>query len=454
MSKPVLPVLCGTDFSASGAHAIRAATALAAKLGAPLHLLHSLDVAPDKLAQEPHKAVASWARTQLDAEAERLRRKGLQVATHVEAGAPDAVLLDAANRLQAQLLVVAALGDHQRPKWQLGSHADRVAQRSHTPVLVVRDAQPLEDWALGAAPLRIVLAGDLSSSAAHAAVWVNALSQLGACELVLVHLYWPPEQFQRLGLGGVRSYVDADPEVTRALERDFSERFRDLSGRSKLRFRLEPHLGRVADRLAHIASEEGAALVVVGSHDRGLLARTWEGSVSRGVLRDAAMSVAVVPRPADEQPVAVTPFEQVLVATDFSQVGNAAVGLAYSALSRAGTVHLVHVFKAGASASADALDIFRVDAVAQAEQDAARQQLQALVPETALFAGKQTQLHLLQSHDPATAIAQAAERLGVDLVCLGTHGRAGISKALLGSVAEAVLLHTQRPVLLARAPKS
>jgi nucleotide-binding universal stress UspA family protein len=54
---------------------------------------------------------------------------------------------------------------------------------------------------------------------------------------------------------------------------------------------------------------------------------------------------------------------------------------------------------------------------------------------------------------PAMAICQAAERLDVDIICLGTHGRTGLPRAALGSIAEAVLNHTRRPVLLARGMK-
>ena len=46
------------------------------------------------------------------------------------------------------------------------------------------------------------------------------------------------------------------------------------------------------------------------------------------------------------------------------------------------------------------------------------------------------------------AIFQAAERLDSDAICLGTHGRRGMTKALLGSVTEAVIRETRRPVLL------
>jgi nucleotide-binding universal stress UspA family protein len=61
-------------------------------------------------------------------------------------------------------------------------------------------------------------------------------------------------------------------------------------------------------------------------------------------------------------------------------------------------------------------------------------------------------VHVLSSRHPAQAIAQAAERLDADVICLGTHGRTGVARTLLGSEAQSVLANTHRPVLLARAP--
>ncbi|MFC6737062.1 universal stress protein, partial [Halolamina salina] len=49
---------------------------------------------------------------------------------------------------------------------------------------------------------------------------------------------------------------------------------------------------------------------------------------------------------------------------------------------------------------------------------------------------------------PALAIRDAIDELGADLVVMGSHGRSGISRALLGSVAEKVLRKTKIPVLV------
>jgi nucleotide-binding universal stress UspA family protein len=268
-------------------------------------------------------------------------------------------------------------------------------------------------------------------------------------------VYWPPDQFHRLGLTGVRAYVGPQPEVEQALRAQLSVRLADVFGATTVPVLIQPSIGRVADRLARLATEEEADLLVVGSRHRTPLERVMEGSVSGGVLHAAHVSVTCVPaaeHPATTRP---RPITNVLVATDFTDTGNAAIPLAYSLTPPGGCVHLVHVVPELPHGPLEARDIFAsAETVAKSEtHSAAERRLRHLVLPG--YAGPvASQVHVLESNSPAEAIAQGAERLDADVVCLGTHGRSGVSKALLGSVAQAVLHHTQRPVLFARKLKA
>jgi universal stress protein A len=60
--------------------------------------------------------------------------------------------------------------------------------------------------------------------------------------------------------------------------------------------------------------------------------------------------------------------------------------------------------------------------------------------------------HQLLVGDPATAIVEAANQEGADLIVLGTHGRSGLTRLLMGSVAEAVVRNAGCPVLTVKQP--
>jgi len=59
---------------------------------------------------------------------------------------------------------------------------------------------------------------------------------------------------------------------------------------------------------------------------------------------------------------------------------------------------------------------------------------------------------VMRTGDARDVIVNTAVEVGADLIVMGTHGRRGLRRALLGSVAESVLRHAPCPVLLMRSP--
>ena len=208
-----MPIVCGTDFSEMAGQAATVAATLAAATGRPLHLVHALDLWPEEVREQPGHPLVLWGESRLGREAARLRLLGAEVLVQLVPGATEDVLRGAARDTGAALIVVGALGHRGETPRKLGSRADRTAQHSHVPVLAVRDAAPFLTWQKEKRPLRVVLGVDASASAEHAARWLDGLCGLGPCEIVLAHLYWPPETFHRLGFGGLRSFVEPDAEI-------------------------------------------------------------------------------------------------------------------------------------------------------------------------------------------------------------------------------------------------
>jgi len=57
---------------------------------------------------------------------------------------------------------------------------------------------------------------------------------------------------------------------------------------------------------------------------------------------------------------------------------------------------------------------------------------------------------VIEAHTAWRGIVEAGASLGADLIVMGSHGRSGLEKLMLGSVAQAVLSHTKLPVLVVR----
>lgn len=145
-----------------------------------------------------------------------------------------------------------------------------------------------------------------------------------------------------------------------------------------------------------------------------------------------------------------------LAPTDFSETAQAGVACAFALAGSGATVHLLHVID-----RPDAPNPLyahytpgRAPTPEQREQQAAalRDRLDALVPADARRRGVHVELHLAEAAEAGPAICEAAERLAADAVVIGSHGRTGILRLPFGSVAEDVLRHTRRAVVVVRPP--
>jgi len=427
------PIICGTDFSENATVAVHAAAALAQRFNAPLILAHSVD----ERAEFPNHLrprLMNDDRLRLAEEAERLRKLGLTFEEKLLRGAPDDGIASFAGKAQARLLVVAASGTGALGRWVLGDVAERIAETSPVPTLVVRAAEPFLAWAGGKRALKVFVATDFTATADAALRWVAELRQTGPCEITFGYIDRPQHERGELAILEAMRLMDERPEARQALERDLREKAARLLGTEPV-IRIEPGSARVDAHLIQLATEAGADLLVVGTHQWRGFDRLRHTSISRLILRDAPMSVACVPVAVEAMEV-IPALHRVLVATDFSDNGGRAIPHAYSVLPGEGAVCLLHVAKLGEPKPKEELEAH----------------LRALIPAQAAARGVASEVRVVESNDPAGAIRDAADRFGADLVCIGSHGRTGLTATLLGSVAQAVIAQSPRPVLVVRPP--
>lgn len=184
--------------------------------------------------------------------------------------------------------------------------------------------------------------------------------------------------------------------------------------------------------------------IVMPTHGRGALGRFLLGSVATKVVRTADVPVLTVRPEAD----LLVPFEDVLVATDGSDCADGAVERAAAIAAADGaTLHVVSVVELaayGPDAHAS-LNIDTFEERAEAAAESAR--------EVAESHGVDVETHVAYGgvHDN---ILRGIDRTGADLAVLGTHGRTGFDRYLLGSVAEKTVRTSPVPVLTVREAES
>ena len=434
-------IVCGTDFSATALEAVDLGAAIARRLNVKLLLLH-VDEFRGLAAADPglFEQLISQNSQELDREAERLRKLGTKVERKLLSGSVFNELVDAATESNARLMIVGAVGHGVARRLLVGSVAERVAETSTVPTLVVRPGSRLGSWIRGEHALKVLVGYDFSAAGDAALRWLNEMQSVGSCETSVVHIDWPPEEAHRVGYHGPLPLTENPEEIQNFIERDLAERVEMLLPRDKVTITVEPGWGHPEGYLFELASRQHVDLVVVGTHRRHGLGRLRFGSVSRTVLHHATVPVAVVPPAEDQKPATIPKINRVLVATDFSDLGNKAAPYGCAILRRGGTLKLIHVMEPPGAADKTKPRPGKGNPKLLA-------QLRSLLPVDAVEQFD-VEEEIIESDNAAEAITQAAERFAADAICLGSHGRTGLAKTFLGSVAQGVMTQSKRPVFV------
>jgi nucleotide-binding universal stress UspA family protein len=195
------------------------------------------------------------------------------------------------------------------------------------------------------------------------------------------------------------------------------------------------------------AVKRKSTMIVMGRRGRTGLRRLMMGSVTARVIGHAPCTVLVVPRAAEFE------CRHILVATDGSTYGDAAAAEAISMAKQLGSrltaLSVVH------SESMSPMDIvssqMQRDLIAEKEMKEAEQNVKK-VKDAAVAAGIKTDA-LIMGGKPSEAIIQTAKDKQADLIVLGSHGKTGVEKLLVGSVAERVIVLSPCPVLVVKKNK-
>jgi universal stress protein A len=132
--------------------------------------------------------------------------------------------------------------------------------------------------------------------------------------------------------------------------------------------------------------------------------------------------------------------KKVVFPTDFSRTSKAALEFAESLVrDQNGKLYIVHVEEPPAAYGGG--DLFY--GIPNPNLEDVKKLLLAVVPSDPKIAYE----HHLVHGAPGDAIAQFAESVDADLIVIGTHGRTGLNRMLMGSVAESVVRHASCPVL-------
>lgn len=278
---------------------------------------------------------------------------------------------------------------------------------------------------------RVLVASDLSARSDWAVARAAMLAKLHDCRLTILHVVdeeLPAAIADRQSVeaqGNLRQFVAS------------------LSDAGPTNVDIEVKIGAGHEAVIEQAEHSDADLVVIGKHRRDILLDLFRGSTGERVIRLGTRPVLVVKqRPQHD-------YVKVLIAVDFSATCRKALELSLRFLPHA-DYDLVHAFDIpfrGLLFGAKSMD-----EVAKKHQ---RQFHDLVAQQTAEFVGTLSRpvdrrRMVAREGRPEEVIAAVIDELVPQLVVVGTHGRSGLAKALLGSTAEAVLASAPCDVLAVR----
>jgi nucleotide-binding universal stress UspA family protein len=301
----VAKVLCPTDFSPCAGQALEVAVLVARSFGAELHVLHGIVLH----AADPHSAVHHLPNLEeIEAILQRAAASALaeDIAPHadgtlriveVQRRAPFAgeAILNYAEEIGADLIVMGTHGRRGLSHLLLGSVANEVVRRAPCPVMTVR---PRPDGAHLRAIDRILVPVDFSKAANAALAAARDLAVAWTATLDVLHVI-EETVMPAFYAAGVTSLLQLDPEIRTRCQAELSRRVERLGGPSVV---ANAHVreGKAAQQIVAFAAEQASDLIVLATAGRTGVERLLLGSVAEKVVRLAPCPVLVV-RPEDDE---------------------------------------------------------------------------------------------------------------------------------------------------------
>jgi nucleotide-binding universal stress UspA family protein len=200
-----------------------------------------------------------------------------------------------------------------------------------------------------------------------------------------------------------------------------------------------------ADGILTYAERQHIDLVVMGTHGRRGMRRLLLGSVAEEVVRVATCPVCTVG--VKTQPTERPAFERILVPVDFSDYSAQALRMAREFAARTrGRLHVLHVLE-----EAQIPGVYELESAYVNTPEAKQRTREELAEWIEQVGGPDVpySVHARFGY-PARDIIDYAKNRKLDLIVIATHGRVGMERMLLGSVAEKVLRSATSPVLCVR----
>jgi len=294
------------------------------------------------------------------------------------------------------------------------------------------------EWEFETPAIGGIVVGFDGSPASHSAIeTASAIAAVNKWKVRVVSVL-PPMSSYKLNLG-----ADEPPSEIE----DLRIQLRDAAIRDAIGTQLDRAawtrqvvVGKPAHEIAEVADGCAANLIILGRSQRHVIERLLGGDTTTQVMHCTSVPVLLVQ---DEMPKPST----IVAGVDFSVASARAASVALQMFAGAGTLYLVYV--------QEPLGVFPDGIVAPEPESHPGEILglfRRLLTRLRPPAGVVVETVVLNGM-PVPAIAEFSERVGADLLAVGTRGMSAAARVVLGSVSLGLARRVRLPILIAPAPR-
>ncbi len=246
-------------------------------------------------------------------------------------------------------------------------------------------------------------------------------------------------EVQSLSQAHARAYLDGVAERVRAARPDL---------------RIVTHMlaPPIVASLAEYAESHLIDLIVMTTHGRGGLARAWLGSVADGLARHGPAPLLLLRPWPDNAPLTMDHFARIVIPLDGSPLAEQILepALTFGRLTQAELVLLQVVMPFEERRLTPGIDLLKLEREINQRRASEAQAYLRSVAARLVAAGHTVEERVVFDRQPARAILKVAADLNPSLIAIATQGHGGLTRLLLGSVADKVVRGAETPVLLYR----
>jgi nucleotide-binding universal stress UspA family protein len=207
--------------------------------------------------------------------------------------------------------------------------------------------------------------------------------------------------------------------------------------------------GPVVSSLEREIEESNPDLIVMATHARGGIARALAGSVADQLIRDIHKPILLIRVVEQQRAAQEMRNDRILVPLSGSPMSTSVLQHALSMATPGETQITLLRVVAPPYAATELAVLGESDEILKDRVQDAHDYLEGIATQLSAE-GYLVDTDVVISGLPADAILHYTQEKGCDVICMSTHGRGGVKRMLLGSVATSVLHHTKVPVLLYR----